>query len=116
MTVANDATGKVGFSNSGYNGVPVNKDRYGSYFWIKGEYRGNVTISLVGPDGTVHGSSDVPVDSKANAFNYYETYFNSTQSPVGNNVWQLTFDASTASGSDLWFDLVQLFPVTYHQR
>lgn len=107
----------MGFSNSGYSGVPVNADTYQSYFWVKGSYTGTITISLVGSSsGIVYGSSDVTVTSTAAKFTYVTTTFASSQSPDGDNVWQLTFDGGKVVGSSLWFALVQLFPVTYHER
>lgn len=117
VTVPSGTTGSVGFSNSGYSGVPVNADTYQSYFWVKGSYTGTITISLVGSSsGIVYGSSDITVTSTAAKFTYVTTTFASSQSPGGDNVWQLTFDGSKVAGSSLWFGLVQLFPVTYHER
>jgi alpha-N-arabinofuranosidase len=74
-------------------------------------------LSLVGASsGIVYGSENITVNSVAGSFTSVETGFLSTGSPDGNNVWQLTFDGSTAAGGALWFSLVQLFPVTYHAR
>lgn len=117
VTVPSGATGQVGFSNEGYSGVPVNNDTYANYFWIKGAYSGSILLELVGnSSGIVYASQNITVDSVASEFTYYETTYKSTQSPDGNNVWRLTFNGATVAGSSLWFDLVQLFPVTYHQR
>lgn len=112
-----NATGQVGFSNSGYNGVPVNADTYNNYFWVKGDYSGTVTVALVGTqNGETYGSQHIHVLSNDAEWKYYETSFTSVQSPDANNVWQLTFDSSKVRGGALWFDLVQLFPSTYHRR
>jgi alpha-L-arabinofuranosidase len=74
-------------------------------------------LQLVGSSsGTVFASHDVTVASNSSAWTYVDTSYTATQSPDGNNVWQLLFDGSKVAGSALWFDLVQLFPVTYHQR
>jgi alpha-N-arabinofuranosidase len=117
VTVPSGTTGSVGFSNSGYSGVPVNADTYQSYFWIKGAYTGTVTISLAGSSsGMIYGSSHITVTSTLDKFTYVTTTFASSQSPDGNNGWQLTFDGSQVAGGSLWFGLVQLFPVTYHER
>jgi hypothetical protein len=84
---------------------------------MKGAYSGTVTLQLVGTSsGTVYASKNITVNSNAGSFTYYETTYPATQSPDGNNVWKLTFDGSKVAGGALWFDLVQLFPVTYHQR
>lgn len=107
----------MGFSNSGYAGVPVNAGTYANYFYIKGNYSGTVTLQLVGStSGTVFASHDVTVSSTSAAWTYVETSFTASQSPDGDNVWQLLFDGSKVAGSSLWFDLVQLFPETYHGR
>jgi alpha-L-arabinofuranosidase len=95
----------------------VNKDTYANYFWMKGAYSGTITLKLVGRvSGIVYASKNITVNSNANTWSYYETTYPSTQSPDGENVWQLTFAGNQVAGSSLWFDLVQLFPVTYHQR
>ncbi|KAF8860525.1 glycoside hydrolase family 51 protein [Acephala macrosclerotiorum] len=117
VSVPSGTTGYVGFSNAGYNGVPVNLDTYANYFWVKGAYSGIVTLELVGASsGTVYASQNLTITSVAGNFTYIATTFASTQSPDGNNVWQLTFDGSKVAGGSLWFALPQLFPVTYHAR
>ncbi|KAK3937686.1 glycoside hydrolase superfamily [Diplogelasinospora grovesii] len=116
VTVASGTTGQVGFANAGYLGVPVNADTYANYFWVKGTYSGAVTLSLYGPSGTVYATKTITINSNSSAWSYYETTYTSTQSYESNNAWKLTFDASKVAGSALYFDLVQLFPVTYHQR
>ena len=74
-------------------------------------------MSLVGArSGIVYASNDITVASNSSSFAYYETTYPVTQSPDGNNVWQLTFDGSQAADGALWFDLVQLFPETFHGR
>jgi alpha-N-arabinofuranosidase len=117
VSVPSGTTGQVGFSNAGYSGVPVNADTYQSYFWMKGVYTGTVTLQLVGASsGIVYASQEITVASVASKFTYFDTTFTSTQSPDGNNNWQLTFDGATVAGGSLWFSLVQLFPATYHER
>lgn len=97
--------------------MPVNLDTYANYFWIKGSYSGIITLSLVGSSsGIVYASQNVTVQSTAAEFTYVQITYASTQSPDGDNVWQLTFDGSKVAGGALWFSLVQLFPVTYHER
>jgi alpha-N-arabinofuranosidase len=115
--VPSGASGQVGFSNAGYNGVPVNADTYANYFFVKGTYSGTVTLQLVGStSGIVYATHNITVASNSSAFTFVETSFTSNQSPDGNNVWSLTFDAAKVAGSSLNFALPQLFPVTYHAR
>ena len=117
VSVPSGTTGQVGFSNSGYLGVPVNADTYANYFWMKGTYTGDITLELVGnSSGTVYASQTISVQSVSSSFTYYETTYTSTQAPDGNNIWQLTFNGASVAGGALYFDLVQLFPVTYHAR
>ncbi|CCD44767.2 glycoside hydrolase family 51 protein [Botrytis cinerea T4] len=117
VSVPSGTTGQVGFSNAGYLGVPVNADTYANYFWIKGSYSGSVTLSLVGvASGTVYATKTITVNSVATCFTYYETTYQSTQAPDGNNVWKLTFDGAKVAGSALNFGLPQLFAVTFHKR
>ncbi|TVY48817.1 putative alpha-L-arabinofuranosidase A [Lachnellula occidentalis] len=117
VSVPSGTTASVGFSNSGYGGVPVNAGTYANYFYIKGNYSGTVTLRLVGStSGTVFASHDVTVTSSSAKWTYVETSFTASQSSDRSNVWQLLFDGSKVAGSALWFDLVQSFPATYHGR
>jgi alpha-N-arabinofuranosidase len=65
---------------------------------------------------TAYGSKTISISSNSSSWTYYDTSFSSSQSYESNNLWSLTFDASAVAGSSLYFDLVQLFPVTYHER
>lgn len=116
VAVPSGASGQVGFSNSGYLGVPVSGGNYSSFFWVKGLYTGEINVSLNGPSGKVYGSAIISVQSTTNKFTYYETTFASLQSYESDNSWRLTFDASKVQGSGLNFAMVQLFPATYHAR
>ena len=116
VTVPEGATGKIGFLNHGYNGVPVNKDTYFSAFYMKGNYKGDVIISLKGGSGDAYASQNVTVNSGLGNFTYYELSLEATASPDGNNWWQLEFLADKVAGTSLWFDLIQLYPTTYHSR
>jgi alpha-N-arabinofuranosidase len=107
----------VGFSNSGYNGIPVMNDTYRCEFWMKGVYSGPITLQLVGSaSGIVYANHNITVNSTFGEFTRYETFFNSTASPDGNNEWRLLFDGSRVDGGSLNFGLPQLFPPTYHSR
>ena len=47
----------IGFSNVGYDGIPVLAQRYVSYFYVKGEYSGALEVQLVGSSsGIVYAS------------------------------------------------------------
>lgn len=111
------SSGQVGFSNEGYWGILVNADVYFSSFFIKGDYSGQVTISLVGKDsGTEYASHSIDVSSNGGAYTYYQCNFPVKQAPDGNNLWTLTFDGGKTAGATLHFDLVTLYPTTFHNR
>ncbi|KAE8153093.1 glycoside hydrolase superfamily, partial [Aspergillus avenaceus] len=107
----------VGFANTGYKGVPVINATYQSEFWMLGDYQGTVTLQLVGSaSGITYASHNLTVDSNLSHFTRYNTSFNSTAAPDGNNEWRLLFDGAKVAGSELNFALVQLFAPTYHSR
>jgi alpha-N-arabinofuranosidase len=108
----------VGFSNTGYEGVPVTAQTYATYFYVKGTYSGTLEVQLVGnSSGTVYASQSVTVSSTTSSFTFITiTNLQATASPDGNNQYQILFDASKVQGSALNFGLPQLFPITYHAR
>ena len=116
VSVHSGTNGTVGFLNYGYNGFPVNKDAYSTSFYINGKYSGSVSISLRGTSGAIFDRRNIEVNSTASDFLYYTTDMVANFSPDANNWWQLKFDAEQAAGSSLWFDLVMLYPSTYHSR
>ncbi|KAJ5604899.1 hypothetical protein N7510_010053 [Penicillium lagena] len=117
VSVPADATEYVGFANTGYNGVPVMAATYRSSFWMMGDYSGTINLRLIGShSGIVYADHNLTVKSKASKFTQYETSFNSSPSPDGENEWHLTFDGSKVANSSLNFGLVQLFPPTYKGR
>ncbi|KAL1306356.1 hypothetical protein AAFC00_005070 [Neodothiora populina] len=109
-------SGTIGASNAGYVSIRVTPNEYANYFWVKGTYEGNITVSLVDSDDTVLGSTGVPVSSNSSAFSYYETSFSAVESTTGNSSWHFTFDAATATDGGLNLGLPQLFPPTFHNR
>ncbi|KKK14377.1 hypothetical protein ARAM_000093 [Aspergillus rambellii] len=112
-----NATGYVGFANTGYNGVPVTNATYRSEFWMMGDYSGPITLQLVGSSsGRVYASHNMTVDSSWGNFSRHEATFNSTASTDADNEWRLLFDSSLVRGGALNFGLVQLFAPTYNSR
>ena len=107
----------IGFSNVGYDGIPVLAQRYVSYFYVKGEYSGALEVQLVGSSsGIVYASQSVMVSSTSSSFTYANVNLQSKASTDGNKQYQILFDASKVHGSSLNFGLPQLFPPTYHSR
>lgn len=118
VAVPINATGFVGFANTGYAGVPVDDTTYQNSFWMKGSYNGTVTVQLVGSSsGDVFATHNLSVQSTEEKFSRFETSFNATRpAPDGDNEWRLLFDAAVVNGSFLNFGLVELFPPTYKGR
>lgn len=116
VDVPSNTTGQVGFSNEGYWGIPVDGTTYTSYFFMKGNYSGDVTIKLVGTtSGIEYGKSTLQVNS-GDKFEEFNTSFPTTRAPDGDVLYTLTFDGEQAAGDSLWFDLVMLYPTTYKNR
>lgn len=117
VSVFPDATKYVGFANTGYNGVPVVNATYNTSFWMLGNYSGTINIQLIGShSGTLYADHNLTVESTDTNFTQFQTSFNSSASPDGENEWHLTFDGSKVAGSSLNFGYIQLFPPTYHGR
>ncbi|KAJ9299757.1 hypothetical protein DTO271G3_2641 [Paecilomyces variotii] len=116
VDVPSNTTGQVGFSNEGYWGIPVDGTTYTSYFFMKGNYSGDVTVKLVGTtSGIEYGKRTLQVDS-GDKFAEFNTSFPTTRAPDGDVLYTLTFDGAQAAGGSLWFDLVMLYPTTYKNR
>ncbi|PWY87393.1 alpha-L-arabinofuranosidase [Aspergillus heteromorphus CBS 117.55] len=116
VAVNANATGFVGFANTGYDGVPVMKTTYLCEFWMLGNYSGNITLQLVGSSsGKVYASHNMTVVS-SEEFTNHQTTFNSSASSDGNNEWRLLFDSALVPNGTLNFGLVQLFPPTFNTR
>ncbi|RAL08865.1 alpha-N-arabinofuranosidase A [Aspergillus homomorphus CBS 101889] len=117
VSVENGATGRVGFANTGYKGIPVINSTYWCEFWMLGDYSGEIILQLAGSsNGNIFASHNITVASSQKNFTRYTTQFNSTAAPDGNNEWRLLFNASKVSGGTLNFGLPQLFPPTYKSR
>lgn len=111
------AAGEAGFVNTGYWGVPVDGSTYSHSIYIRGDYHGDMTFSLVGQNsGTVFGLSTFHVDSVSDSFTLVETTTTTTRSAETDVEYQLSFDAELVSGSSLWFGFPQLYPSTWKSR
>ncbi|RKU44045.1 hypothetical protein DL546_005549 [Coniochaeta pulveracea] len=108
--------GQAGFKNTGYQGIPVNADTYLNRWYVKGVYRGPVTVTVYGPSGRAYGSRTMTMNVNSTDYVFFETTFVAAQSFEPIHEWKLTFDAILVAGRSLHFALVELFPVTYHNR
>ncbi|KAF3919661.1 hypothetical protein ABW20_dc0105378 [Dactylellina cionopaga] len=114
VDVSPTASGKVGFSNEGYWGIAVNTDQYKASFYIKGDYKGEIEVSLRSTiDDTVFSKKTVAVRAN-NQWKKYTTRFTpSLAAPDANNTFTILFDAEEVRGKSLYFNLISLFPKTW---
>jgi alpha-L-arabinofuranosidase len=102
----------VGFSNAGYNGFSVKRQKYHASFYVKG-YSSLVNLALKSASsGQIFGSTNVTV--AVSAWNKYTTSFTPTSAaPDVSNIFAVAFDASLVAGKSVYVDIVSLFPPTY---
>lgn len=111
VTVLSDSE-DLGFSNLGYYGISPDDGKYTTGFYMKGDYRGSISVKLRG-DGEdnedyVHGSASLDVNSTASEFRYFEAPLPATRSESPAR-WELKFDESLVAGETFYFDLIQLW-------
>lgn len=117
VTVANGTAGLVGFENVGYWGIPVIDDTYTSYFFVKGDYIGDLQVQLVGNStGTIYAQTNVSISSSSSAWSNYTVLLDASAAPDGSNTYQILFDAAAATSGSLNFGLPQLFGTTFKKR
>jgi alpha-L-arabinofuranosidase len=113
VTAATDAA-PAGVQNDGYWGIPVRpQTSYTGSFYAKTDSAGvPVTVSLVN-DGTGATAATVTVTGLTSEWKQYSFTLKTAQVPVSaNNHLILT----VPHPATVWFDLVSLFPPTYHER
>ena len=118
VSVPENATGFVGFANTGYAGIPVQEAMYNTSFWMRGKYDGTVTVQLVGvKNGTVYAEQNLTVRSEDERFRHFHGSFRPSMAALdGDNDWRVLFDAQKVHNGSVNFGLVELFPPTYHAR
>jgi alpha-N-arabinofuranosidase len=113
VTVASEAA-PAGVQNDGYWGIPVRpRTIYAGSFYAKTDGDGApVTVSLVNDETGVPAAS-APVAGLTNEWKQYNFILKTGQVAVSaNNHFQIT----VSKPATIWFDLVSLFPPTYHDR
>lgn len=115
---AGSEAGSIGFSNDGYWGIDVKKQKYTGSFWVKGAYEGTFTASLQSAlSDDVFGS--VEIESKAVSDEWVEHEIElvpELDAPNSNNTFAITFDPAGVTDGSLDFNLISLFPPTYKGR
>jgi len=111
--------GQVGLANPGYYGMEVKPQVYSGSFYVRGSYKGSMTLALVSTTGTAQtfASTQIPVTSTSGDWTQI-TYQLTPPAPAPsvNNSLALTFDAATATDGSMNFNLISLFPPTYNSR
>ncbi|KAF5389000.1 hypothetical protein D9757_005077 [Collybiopsis confluens] len=123
LTVTSGTTGTVGFTNTGFFGIPVTAGwKYSGSFYYRfptspaTQVSGSFTVDLRSTTGTVFTSTTVPFTSSAGwkkvTFSFTPS---STQTSVS-NLFALSVNAATVSGLTIEFTLISLFPPTFNNR
>ncbi|MEV6796392.1 alpha-L-arabinofuranosidase C-terminal domain-containing protein [Streptomyces sp. NPDC051320] len=106
-----------GISNEGFWGIPVRpRTTYRASLHARGGYRGRLTVSLVGKDGTVHATATT-AHVGADWQRYDLKLRTGAHAPTtADAVLRVTTDSGAAAGDTVWFSQVSLFPPTYRNR
>lgn len=107
----------VGIKNPGWWGMSIKAaSTYVGSFWTLGEYRGKFTATIVSDiTGEILASADIISQSTSDTW----TQHNFTLRPAknaGNTNNSFIIQYPSTAGSTLNFNLISLFPPTYHNR
>ncbi|KAJ5815218.1 alpha-L-arabinofuranosidase A [Penicillium riverlandense] len=111
--------GTVGFSNAGWWGIDVQRQKYTGSFYVSGSYSGKFTASLQSSiSKETFASATIPARHAAHdGWTQYEfELFPKKAASNVNNTLIITFDAQHAKDGSLDFNLISLFPPTYKNR
>ncbi len=113
VSTANDSA-PAGMQNDGYWGIPVRANTsYGGSFYAKTDTEGvPVTVSLINDQTGATAASAVVSGISGEWKQYTFTLKTGQVATSANNHFQLTL----AKPATVWFDLISLFPPTYHDR
>ncbi|QRV94887.1 alpha-L-arabinofuranosidase [Ceratobasidium sp. AG-Ba] len=118
VTFPAGSTGPVGFGNTGYWGIKVQKGwKYtGSFYAKSNDFAGSLTVSLVSSSsGKVYATKTLK--GVSSTWKKLSFQFQPTVSAAGNdNVLRVTADGANAAGKTLYFGMFSLFPPTYKNR
>ncbi|PBK63683.1 alfa-L-arabinofuranosidase precursor [Armillaria solidipes] len=122
VTVANDATGPVGFGNTGYFGMKFTAgNTYNASFYYRfperSDFVGELDISLQTSEGNVLASASVLVSGDQTSWKQVFVSLTSDITPdATDNVFLVTTDGAAASGLTINFAMFSLFPPTFNSR
>jgi alpha-N-arabinofuranosidase len=108
--------GRVGIANDGYWGIPVKPDtEYRASFYAKGKdsSAGPFTVSIESNDGATT-FAQAEVEKISDQWHKYTVTLKTAKDAAASATTR--FVISTAAPGTFWFDLVSLFPPTFHDR
>lgn len=118
VDVDKDAKGQTGFWNLGFWGFNVNTaTTYTASFHLRGNYSGKIEGSFWSNTTSArlaHTSFTVRQTENDGWVKYEQSFKVETTSPDGDNTFRLTFDVAKAAGTSLRFNLISVFPETWH--
>lgn len=109
---AKNAGSRIGIANDGFWGIPVRpQTTYAASFYAKGNRPASLTVSIESSDGkTVYATAQSPAINSS-----WHQYKLTLVTPAGITPTADTrFVISTKDTGTYWFNLVSLFPPTYH--
>lgn len=124
VTVPANATGEVGFYNTGWWGMDISPGIYNASFFVNAVNKtypsqSNMTTFTVSlrsnlTNETFASSQIGPVH--VDTFRYSElntTIYNNATAPNSNNTFAITMDGASVAGQTFYFSLLSLFPETF---
>ncbi|KAK0502281.1 glycoside hydrolase family 51 protein [Armillaria luteobubalina] len=122
VTVASDATGPVGFGNTGYFGMKITAgNTYNASFYYRfpesSDFFGELDVSLQTSEGIVLASAPVFVSGDQTSWMQVFVSLTSDITPdATDNVFVVTTDGAVVSGLTINFAMFSLFPPTFSNR
>ncbi|KAJ3742342.1 alfa-L-arabinofuranosidase precursor [Lentinula detonsa] len=123
FAVASGTTSTVGFTNSGYFGIPVTAGwTYTGSFYYRTpsppatKVSGSFTADLRSTGGTVFTSATVPFTTSSTWQQATFTFTASSTQTSVENLFALSVGGSTVAGLTMEFTLISLFPPTFNGR
>ncbi|KAK0218701.1 glycoside hydrolase superfamily [Armillaria fumosa] len=122
VTIASDATGPVGFGNTGYFGMKFTAgNTYNASFYYRfpesANFIGELDVSLQTSEGIVLASASVSVSGDQTSWKQVFVSLTSDITPdAADNVFVVTADGAAASRLTINFAMFSLFPPTFNNR
>ncbi|KIJ46036.1 glycoside hydrolase family 51 protein [Sphaerobolus stellatus SS14] len=123
LTIPSGKTGPTGFGNVGYNsGLKVTAgSTYTASFYYRfptsSSFSGSVTVGLQTAGGQALGSTTATISGSQTSWQQVTVTFQATTTPSStSNLFTVTLDGAAASGQNINFAMLSLFPPTFKNR